>query len=210
MQLFTRVVHVLAMGLWFGTCLFFMTVAWSLFHGFETMGENHAHRPSWFPLPAALKSADDVPDAVYKEQGTRAAGFAISPLFDFYFAIQSIAGAAALITALSWARLSSNVAAIHKVRVVVLLVALLGVAVGWWLEQQVSLVGEKRNAASDAVLLRQPEADADDWARVKAEFGMLHGISMTLNLVTTLLVAAGMGLAAFLPFPQPGLPRQTA
>jgi hypothetical protein len=206
MQLLTRTVHVLAMGLWFGSCAFFMVVAFSLFHGFEAVAENHAHRPAWFPLPEGLRSEGEAPEGLYKEQGTRAAGFAIAPLFDFYFAIQSIAGAAALVTALTWARLTSKVPVVHKVRVVVLLVAVVGVAVGWWLEQQVSLLGVTRNRASDAVLEKKADANPEEWAKARAEFGRMHGWSMTLNLVTTLAVTAGMALTAFLPPIEPAPP----
>ncbi len=204
MQLLTRTVHVLSLGLWFGTCVFFLIVGFSLFQRFETLGADAGQRPPWFPLPPAHASAGEpLPEGLEKEQGTRAAGFAVGPLFDWYYAIQSVCGAAALVTALTWARLSSNVPVIHKVRVVVLLVAVTGVAAGWWLEGQVHDLAEKRDAASD-VLLSSRDATAEQqnaWVTAKAEFGRSHGWSMTLNLVTVIAVAVAMGLAAQLPQP---------
>jgi hypothetical protein len=198
----TRTVHVLALGLWFGTVIFFAVVAFSLFSSFEGLGERVEHRPPWFPLPKAYDTpGKSLPEGWAKEQGTRAAGFAVAPLFDWYFMLQSICGAAALVTALSWARLHAKVPLIHKARVVVLLVAVAGVALGWWLEQKVGELTKPRNDASDAVLATaDPTPEQLEKAKAeRAEFGRWHGYSMMVNLVTMLAVSVAMALVAYLP-----------
>ena len=50
MTVLARVLHVLAVGLWFGMGVFFTAVvAFSLFGSFERLAEETA-RPLWFPL----------------------------------------------------------------------------------------------------------------------------------------------------------------
>src|SRR5262249_6051968 len=101
----------------------------------------------------------------------------------------------------------SRVAAIHKVRTIVLLVGVASVALGWWLEQRVAKLTKERDEASDQVLLSsQPTPEEIQNAdSVRAEFRQMHGWSMALNLVTVLCVTAGMALAAHLPgVPAPG------
>src|SRR5262249_56913737 len=101
-QLFARTVHVLAVGLWFGTAVFFSFVAApALFHPFEALAaEPQQERPLWFPLPAQF----DQDPATRREQGTRAAGAAVGPLFDWYFLLQGVCGLLAAGTALRWPR----------------------------------------------------------------------------------------------------------
>src|SRR5262249_31303925 len=134
MNSLTRTLHVLAVGLWFGTVVFFsFVVGLSLFGHFEDLAKK-TDRPLWFPLPreyAGDPPSNKFPDPLRKEQGTRAAGFAVSPMFTWYFAIQAVCAIIALATALGWSRFPRNV---HTLPTVVLSVALLSVAVGWWLE----------------------------------------------------------------------------
>jgi hypothetical protein len=207
----TRTVHVVALGLWFGSTVFFtFVVGLSLFGGFERLGEDTSRRPAWFPLPTALTKytpSEDLLKRLGKEQGTRAAGFGVTPMFDWYFLLQSFCSAAALVTALSWARLSSKVPIVHKIRTVVLLVGVASVALGWWLEQVVSAEGKKRDETSDVILTESPptaeQLAAADAAR--ANFGFYHGCSMMVNLVTVLAAGGAMALAAYLPEKEPAV-----
>src|SRR5262245_50395257 len=113
MLLLTRIVHVLAVGLWFGMTLFFtFIVALSLFGTLEDVAKQPPEkRPVWFPATEhfnrapgqkpkghVFKSIEDV----RKEQGSRAAGEVISPLFDQYFMLQAACAGLALVTSLAW------------------------------------------------------------------------------------------------------------
>ena len=74
MLLFSKTVHVLALGLWFGTAVFFTVVGLLLFQTFDDIGVRDAgHRPAWFPLPEAYTKAppsDKFPNPLRKEQGS--------------------------------------------------------------------------------------------------------------------------------------------
>lgn len=211
MQLFAKMLHVLALGLWFGSAVFFsFVVAPSLFNSFESVAEQPAkERPLWFPLPAEY---DVKPDVTRKEQGSRAAGYAISLMFDYYFLLQGICGFVVAITALGWSR-SDPTSRVHKARAWVALFALGTVVAGWPIEREVSQLRVLRNRTGDqwmkgeraAQAGRKPPADHDETAKlreeVRAEFGRLHLYSLLLNMLTVLLVTAVMAMAARLPGP---------
>jgi glycerol-3-phosphate acyltransferase PlsY len=202
MLLLTKVIHVLAVGLWFGTAVFFsFVVGLSLFSTFESLSVRPAgERPYWFPLPAELDRSPPskhFPDPLRKEQGSRVAGEAVSPLFTWYYSLQLACGAVALLTALAWLPWGT----VHQVRVGLVALGLVGVAVGWWMEHKVSELRQVRSQASDAVLKDpQPSPEAIRAAdAARAEFGKWHGYSLIINLVTVAVVTAAMTLAAQLP-----------
>src|SRR5262249_26777539 len=152
---FSKILHVLAVGLWFGSAVFFsFVVGFSLFGTFEAEARKEGvDRPSWFPRAPQFDKQEDkelryVPR---KDQGTRAAGTAISPMFLSFFLLQGLCGFVAAITALkwSWAEPANR---IHRVRATLLLLALGTVIVGWPLEQKVSDLRIERNAAADKIL----------------------------------------------------------
>ena len=195
-----KILHVLAVGLWFGTVGFFLVVGLSLFGTFEKLAED-TNRPAWFPVARLYdkpRPSEKFPDPLLREQGTRAAGTAVGPMFGWYFAIQAACGLAAVVTALAWLRFPRR---LHRVRVAVLVLALLTVAGGWALERKVDQLLGPRNERTDAVLKStQPTAEEIGAAeQARASFGMWHGLSMLLNLATVLLVTLAMALAAFLP-----------
>ncbi len=205
---FGKVVHVLALGLWFGTVVFFTITGAVLFPAFQKeAAKPAAERPLWFPVPPAYEKAppsDKFPDPLRLEQGSRAAGAAVGPLFPWFYGVQAVSGLLALVTALAWA--STWRARAHVVRAVVLALALVGVGVGWWLERKVDYLRVPRNLYTDEVLLGSPPAPRLLQAAVdaRAEFGRWHGYSLVVNFVTLALVAVGMALAAQLPtVPQP-------
>jgi acyl phosphate:glycerol-3-phosphate acyltransferase len=205
----SKTLHVLALGMWFGMGVFFsFVVAFGLFGTFEKETlKPQKERPLWLPLPdefAKEPPSKRFPDPLSKEQGSRAAGFAIAPLFDSYFILQAVCGAIALITALGWST-GQFPGRIHKVRSVLLVLAVLGVAVGWWLEKKVSELGVPRIEKTDIVLKTAQPTDEqiEDAEKARATFGMWHGIGATLNLLVILLVTAATALAAQLPVSPP-------
>jgi acyl-phosphate glycerol 3-phosphate acyltransferase len=205
---FGKVVHVLALGLWFGTVVFFTITGAVLFPAFQKeAAKPGAERPLWFPLPAAYDRAPPsakFPDPLRLEQGSRAAGAAVGPLFPWFFGVQAVAGLLALVTALAWA--STRRGKAHVLRAAALALALLGVGVGWWLERKVEDLRGPRNDYTDEVL-RSPSPSAgmiEQAEHARAEFGAWHGFSLVVNFITLLLVTVGMALAAQLPtVPQP-------
>ena len=82
MQPVARSMHVLSLGLWLGMGVFFnFIVGLSLFHTFEAAGEANP-RPAWFPQAAEYaKTEPDLKLSGPKEQGSRAFGAAVGPLF---------------------------------------------------------------------------------------------------------------------------------
>lgn len=193
----SRTLHVLALGLWFGMAVFFsFVVAFSLFGTFETLAEQ-SERPLWFPLPAEFSKEA----ALRKEQGTRAAGAAISPLFDWYFLLQGVCGFLAVATSFHWSKAYPH-DRVQRLRIIVLLLALATVVAGWPIERRVSDLRGERNRTADAVLLSQepvPESVRTAATEKRAEFGRWHGYSVLFNLGTVLFVTVGMALAARLP-----------
>jgi acyl-phosphate glycerol 3-phosphate acyltransferase len=201
----TKTLHVLALGLWFGTVVFFtFVVALTLFETFESLGARRADRPAWFPLPDTFAKPGPPLDGP-KEQGTRAAGYVIGPLFDRYYLIQGVCGLLAVATAAAWLR-SPPGRRVEKVRLAVLVAALVTVGVGWLLDLKVNELRGPRNEAVDKFL--QGASTGPGEAKTasldaKAEFGLWHTVSVFVNLGTVLLVGVGMALAARLPEGEP-------
>jgi hypothetical protein len=211
-----KTLHVLAVGLWFGMAVIFsLPVALSLFATFERLTEDE-QRPAWLPLPdlydkdprawssppsGIAKPPFETVSDVRKEQGSRAAGAAVGPMFDWYFLLQGACAVVALATALPWSRAEPGVRA-HRLRVIVLMLAFLTVLVGWPLERKVSELRGPRNEATDALLQAAPDIPESVYreaVEARQAFGMWHGFSTTLNLGTIALVTVAMALAARLP-----------
>lgn len=225
MNALARILHVFAVGLWFGMGVFFsFVVGPSLFGSFEEISaKDEDARPYWFPTTDEFEQHIEgakLPEPLRKEQGSRAAGFAIGPLFDWYFAIQLGCAAVALLCAVAWLQPGARLA---RVRVVILVLALIVTAGGYALERKVNELGRDRQELTELLLrgaLPDPEAtDAAkqqpvlspeqlslakaNTAKARATFGMWHGISMLVNLITLLLVAGALALTAYLPPPEP-------
>ncbi len=205
MLLLSKTLHVLALGLWFGAGVFFtFVVGLSLFHSFEEAAQKPGdERPLWFPLAkvyAGEPPSKRFPEPLRKEQGTRAAGFAVGPMFGWYFGIQAACGLLGTATALGW-RKSAPRTRVHPIRAWVLVAALLGVACGWWLERVVDDLNHTRVRATDEVLLEgSPTPDRIAAAEeARRTFGQWHGYSLLVNLTTLGLVTVAMALAAQLP-----------
>jgi glycerol-3-phosphate acyltransferase PlsY len=201
---FTKILHVLALGLWFGTVIFFsFVVGLNLFETFETVAAKApSEREVWFPLWDAYDGPSPdpaLPDPLRKEQGARAAGTVLVPLFHWYFGIQTVCAVLATATVMSWRQLSEG--RIHRTRVGVLLAALVTVALGWWLLRVVEDLREPRNSTFDSMVRHSPPRDEDVRAAVEARraFVRWHLYSLGVNMATALLVTIAMAQAAYLP-----------
>jgi hypothetical protein len=213
MILLSKVLHVLSIGLWFGMVVFF-TLAGALI--FDAFGKEAAkpdainkepgaqdQRALWFPVPEEMKKeppSAKFPNPLRLEQGTRAGGFAVSPLFPWYYGIQMACALVATLTAVGWC-LSLGKSRLLRARAILLVIALLTVAIGWWLEGVVNAKRGPRNDLTDQLILSASPSQADIQAaeKARADFGMWHGFSLIQNFATLLLVTVLMGLAAQLP-----------
>jgi len=204
MLTFTKTVHVLALGLWFGSIvLFTFVVGLTLFSAFGKLTEKPAaERPFWLPVPKELdrdRPSDRFPDPLRKEQGSRIAGAAVGPVFPQYFLLQTVCGVLALATAFSWR--SSDQGKVNKVRVMALALALVTVALDWALAGQVSHRRDVRDVTSDAVL-QDPSATPaaiQQAGDARADFGRWHTSSLIVGFLTLALVTTAMALAAQMP-----------
>jgi len=198
----TKVIHVLALGLWFGATVFFtFVVALSLFDTFATETAPSADKRSfWLPMPPQPDKehpSEKMAEQLSKEQGSRIAGTAVGPMFRPYYILQVACGLLGGLSALTWFARGG----VHKVRTFILLLALGGASAGWWLERKVDALREERSSTSDIVFKNkapsQDEQNAADDARAK--FGVWHAYSLFVNLGTLGLVTVAMVMTAFLP-----------
>src|SRR5207244_2232380 len=120
MRLLGKTVHVLALGLWFGSCVFFSLVATPvIFEPFASLvDEAQPGRPAWLP------------SGFSQDQATQLAGLAVGPIFPWYFLLEGVCGLLAAVTALAWLRTEPR-AWVHKLRFYVLAIALATVVLGW-------------------------------------------------------------------------------
>jgi glycerol-3-phosphate acyltransferase PlsY len=197
----TKSLHVLALGMWFGMSVFFsFVVAFALFGGLpegtgglQTMAKQEK-RESWFPHVNMYSGDEDGINGA-EEQGTRAAGYVIGPIFTWYFALQGVCGFIALATAMPWLKSASG-ARIHRWRVNLLIAAIALVLVGWLVERKVHELRIPRNQATEIYL--QDRSDKTKRAEMnvaRADFVQWHLGSIFLNLATIICVTGAMALA---------------
>jgi acyl-phosphate glycerol 3-phosphate acyltransferase len=172
-----KTLHVLALGLWFGSSVFFSFVAAPvIFRTFTALaGSTPQARPIW--LPSSLTA----------DNATELAGLAVGPILPWYFLLEGICGLLAVITALAWLRADPG-SIVRKVRFYILAAALLTVVVAWPIAHQVSVLRAERYGPDPAM------AEA-----ARAHFATWHLYSLGLNLVTLVLITVAMALAAYLP-----------
>ncbi len=205
MMLFSKTLHVLALGLWFGSVAFFVLSTGLMFEDFKKQvaeADQHHRWPGWFVLP------DDTPDTannkdpelLKSERASRAFGAAVGPVFPWYFGIQLVCGFIAYGTALSWQKGRERDKA-QSWRAWLLLVALLVTLGGWWLEGKVSDLRIPRNEKTDRVLKTTHPTQEEIAAAKQArdEFTQWHLASLFQNFLTLALVTVAMALAAQLP-----------
>ncbi len=206
MMLFSKTLHVLALGLWFGTVVFFTLSGYLIFEEFKkevVAADKKDQLPGWFVMPdeaAVNPSRTKDTELLNKERASRAFGVAVSPLFSWFYGIQLVCGFIAFGTALSWQR-GREKDKVQSWRAWLLLLALLVTLGGWWLESEVSKRRDPRNQKTDVVLKTKEPTDAEikDAEQARDEFIKWHGYSLGQNFATLILVTAAMALAAQLP-----------
>lgn len=196
-----RVLHVLAVSLWFGSVAFFSLAGLLIFQAFADVSRLEPDDPArrWLPvapLYAGPSPGDGFPEPLRLEQGSRAAGVAVSRIFPFFYALQTACALTATATALLLAR--QDVGAHPRWRSWLCLAALVTVLGGWWLEIRVRELRDPRNQLTDQALATSPPsperlAEARD---ARAAFGRWHGYSLLQNFLTLGLVT---GLTILLP-----------
>jgi acyl phosphate:glycerol-3-phosphate acyltransferase len=200
----SKIVHVLALGLWFGTVAFFTLAGGLMFGSFTELAKLPVdQRPLWLPVPDALQKeppSPAFPNPLRQEQGSRAFGAAVSPLFTPYYGIQTACGLLAVLTALGWFLIGER-GWLQRIRIVLLVLALLTAGIGWWMEGVISSMRADRERLSDEVITSaSPNQETLAAAnQVRADFGKWHGFSLMQNGATFLLVLSAMALAAQLP-----------
>jgi acyl-phosphate glycerol 3-phosphate acyltransferase len=184
LTMLARVLHLFALGLWFGSATFFtFVVGLTLFHTFEGL---EGQQLNWLATSAPLT----------KVQGTRLAGTAVSPMFPQYFALLGACGLVALITAWGWTR--SYPGRVHRVRFVVIALGVLLLLAGWPLVDKIEVLRFARYSADETVA-----------GPARAAFGLWHTVSLLLNLAAWALAGVALALAARLPAdPPPATPAE--
>src|SRR5262249_20435303 len=202
MSRLAKVFHLLALGTWFGSIVLFTLTGGLLFSTFRSLGERPPEeRPWWFPPPRGRPKKAPVewmprPEV---EQGFRAAGAAVTPLFPWYYGLQLGCAVVAAVTALAWA--AQRRGRHYRMRAWLVTAALLAVVAGFAVERIVADARGPRNELSDAFLRSEaPGSDEIQRAQIaRAAFQAWHTVSLALNGVTLLLVGACLVLAAWLP-----------
>lgn len=200
-----KVVHVLALGLWFGMAVFFsFVVGLTLFSAMDDLTGDKLKHP-WFEQTRFTSESEEIKP--HKEYGSRIFGQAISPMFDWYFLLQGLCGFLSVATAWSWQYLQPA-SRLHRLRVTLLLLATATVVLGWPLERHVSELRHVRHDKMQAYFAATATAGmsnevvasrAVEAIDARREFGLYHTYSLFLNFTTIGLVTGGMALAAFLP-----------
>lgn len=182
-QTMLKILHVLALGMWFGGAAFFNFVsAPAIFESFtKVVNDGPSDRTAYVQIIDPVAPAE-----TKKSLASELAGSAVAPIFPKYFLMQAICGSIALVTALSWWPYTPN--RVHRVRVAVIGMALVLVVVSWPISQAVSQLRVERF-----------HPDAGISSSAKENFGPWHLVSLALSGVTTLLAGAGLTLAAKLP-----------
>lgn len=194
-----KILHVWALAIWLGSMVFFTIVGLSLFDTFDRLGASK-DRPGWLPLTEKYQKVDAHIDGP-REQGSRIAGAAVAPLFPIYFLLQGACAFVAMGTALPWGRLEPRRKA-HRARFNLLVVALVTVLVGWWVEKHVSALRIPRNVATDDYLVAKAanvDAARAEMESARGAFRGWHLVSMLLNVAALGLVGAASALAIHIP-----------
>lgn len=176
-----RVLHVMAVGLWFGAAGFFnFAVAPSLNRTYTEVVRNApSDRTAFQPLGSPNAS-----EAARQQLGSALFGAGVGPIFPVYFALMSGCGIVAVATAWEWRKLGR----IHKARFLLAVMASACALAGWPIS---NLVSELRLAR-----FNPDEALA---AVARSSFTTWHLVSLSLSVVTVLLAGALLILTAWLP-----------
>ena len=179
-RLILRILHLLAVGFWFGSGTFFVFVATvPIFDSFADVVKTQPN--------VRTANVRIVPEGTAEAQRDRLAsglaGAAVGPIFPRFFLLSAICAWVALWTAYAW-----NRRGVGGWRLGLCALAALGVAVGWPLSRYVSELRLLRFAEDDAIAHAAAEA-----------FGPWHVASLFLSMAVSLLTAVILMLAAKMP-----------
>jgi glycerol-3-phosphate acyltransferase PlsY len=184
-QIMSKAIHLLAVGLWFGSAIFFNFVA--------APAMNQSFRQTVQTAPNDRTAHVDITRGLEPDQKDSLAsalfGTAVGPLFPRFYAIQGLCCVLALITALRWWSLPERV---HRWRVIVLAFGVVLVGVSWPLSEYVA-----------DLRLERYSLDLERAAAAKSAFVLWHLVSLFLSAITALVTIFAMIFAAWLPATQP-------
>jgi hypothetical protein len=168
----TNVVHLLSLALWAGGALFF---------SYLTTPRIFAYLRDQLPAdpPPGLQGLTD-------EMGRRLAGNTVGAIFPTYFVSQIIAGVLAVASGFVLAKAGQR---LEKIRWGLAIAALAIVSL------HAATVYPRSVRVLDAHYAAQAAGDEPKAISLRKTFGMWHGISQMLNLVTICLVVAAVALA---------------
>lgn len=180
-------VHLLALGLWFGGAAFFnFAAAPAIFVSFEkVVNESPSDRTAGIDIVPA-NADEEAKKEMKKKLSSALAGAAVGPIFPKYFVMMTICGLISVITATVWRKEGR----IHRMRFVLLAVALLLVFVGWPISDWVT-----------QLRLERLSVDAAQAAAAKQLFGPVHLVSLALSAITNVLTGIGLFIAGRIPTP---------
>ena len=171
----SRVIHVMAVGMWFGGAVMFNFVSAPLIFGSFT--QVVAGSPS--DRTAGVDIAANTTTEQKADLASALAGSAVGPIFPKFFAIQAVCATLAVFTAFGWRQLGKA----HRWRFNILVIAALAVAAGWPISNKVSALRVER--------LSVPE--------LREDFKKWHVVSLGLSAVTALLSGVAIAMAGQLP-----------
>jgi acyl phosphate:glycerol-3-phosphate acyltransferase len=176
-----KTIHLLAIGLWFGSAIFFNFIA--------ALAINQSFKQTIATAPNDRTANLPITEGLTEEQknalATSLFGAAVGPLFPRFFILSGICAGMAWITALRWFKEPGKV---NRWRVYLLTLAATLVAISWPISQYVSELRLERYS-SDTVI-----ANA-----AKEAFGLWHLVSLLLSAITAVIVGVVMILAAKIP-----------
>lgn len=173
MNTLARTVHLLSLGIWAGTAVFFNgCVALRIFAYFRSL-----------PIapPPGLPT-------VPTELATRMAGDLIATIFPIYFGLQLVCGTLAAGTGL-WLSLGQGRWAWARALLLLVVCATVWVHVGT-LYRQSTVIRDQQYSAYDAGQFEEAE-------KLRKQFFALHGPSLLLDFTTTALVLVALGMTGF-------------
>ncbi|MCU0704106.1 MAG: glycerol-3-phosphate 1-O-acyltransferase PlsY [Fimbriiglobus sp.] len=180
---FLRGLHLLAIGLWCGSGVFFNFIAAvPIFDSFKEVVKNQPSDRTGFIriLPENATEEDKAALA------SGLAGSAVGPLFPRFFVLSALCAVAAVASAYGFTKVEAG--RVHRMRLVLCLIAAGLVAFGWPVSDWVSKLRVERFHPDDTVR-----------TAAKAAFGVWHLISLASGGVTTLVTLAILCLGAKLP-----------
>lgn len=170
-----RLIHVYAVGLWFGAAVMFNFIAAPAIN--ESFKDVVANSPS--DRTAHIDIGAGLNEGQKKDLSSALFGSAVGPIFPTFFNLEGVCVLLALLTAWGWRKHGK----IHRIRLYVLFVAALTVAASIPISAKVTALRLER--------LTNPD--------LRADFATWHLISLALSAVTALLAGVALGTACKMP-----------